>query len=317
MNPPRRVDVLPAEREKLAEAEACEDHHRDRRLERVRRRVENGRDLPFGEHALFASLLLRPLVTGEVRDRVRRNQAAALRLPQDPAERRHGPLDRPLRVPLALLPLRPLHVGDEARDVVRRDARELAVPEAGKKMPVERVAVGVDRPGTPLDRPDPLLGEGAERYPVGSDPLAAGELRDLVRADRLRLLECVGDGLEDEPTVAVTEGNLVSPARALVDAGRLRLRAALSCGGHLSARAEWFEFEPEFTPWLATNHRPEIWGTDIGIWSRLRLVPFAVTIPEADRDRDLPEKLREELPGILAWAVRGCLDWQGRTQGRA
>jgi putative DNA primase/helicase len=24
----------------------------------------------------------------------------------------------------------------------------------------------------------------------------------------------------------------------------------------------------------------------------------------------LPAKLRDELPGILAWAVRGCLEWQ-------
>ena len=51
-------------------------------------------------------------------------------------------------------------------------------------------------------------------------------------------------------------------------------------------------------------------GTDHAIWRRLRLVPFNVTVPEYEQDKKLPEKLREELPGILAWAVRGCLDWQ-------
>lgn len=75
-------------------------------------------------------------------------------------------------------------------------------------------------------------------------------------------------------------------------------------------RAEWFEFVPQFTPWLATNHRPEIVGTDVGIWRRVRLIPFTITIPENERDPLLPRRLQRELPGILAWAVQGCLDWQ-------
>jgi len=39
-------------------------------------------------------------------------------------------------------------------------------------------------------------------------------------------------------------------------------------------------------------------------------VPFTVTIPQGERDPSLGEKLREEYPGILAWAVQGCLAWQ-------
>jgi phage/plasmid-associated DNA primase len=35
-----------------------------------------------------------------------------------------------------------------------------------------------------------------------------------------------------------------------------------------------------------------------------------MTIPPADRDEHLPEKLKSELPGILAWMFEGCLDWQ-------
>jgi putative DNA primase/helicase len=35
-----------------------------------------------------------------------------------------------------------------------------------------------------------------------------------------------------------------------------------------------------------------------------------VTIPPGERDEHLPEKLKSELLGILAWMIEGCLDWQ-------
>lgn len=82
-------------------------------------------------------------------------------------------------------------------------------------------------------------------------------------------------------------------------------------------RGEWFEFAPEFTIFLATNHRPEIRGTDHAIWRRIRLVPFNVTIPPEEQDRDLPGKLLEEAPAILAWLVRGALLWQEEGLGHA
>ena len=75
-------------------------------------------------------------------------------------------------------------------------------------------------------------------------------------------------------------------------------------------RAEWFEFMPEFKLWLATNHLPDIRGTDPAIWDRVRRVPFEVRIPEDEEDTELPDKLRVEFPGILRWAVEGCLAWQ-------
>jgi P4 family phage/plasmid primase-like protien len=81
----------------------------------------------------------------------------------------------------------------------------------------------------------------------------------------------------------------------------------------ISARfmwAEWFDFKPTHALHLSTNHRPEIRGSDAAIWRRIRLVPWSVTIPPAEQDRKLPEKLRAELPGVLTWIVRGCLEWQ-------
>lgn len=60
------------------------------------------------------------------------------------------------------------------------------------------------------------------------------------------------------------------------------------------------------------NYRPHIRGTDHGIWRRIHLVPFRAVITDADKDPNLPDKLRAELPGILAWAVKGCMEWQRR-----
>jgi putative DNA primase/helicase len=73
---------------------------------------------------------------------------------------------------------------------------------------------------------------------------------------------------------------------------------------------EFFQFKPQCKVFLACNHKPVIRGTDHAIWRRIRLVPFTVTIPDAEQDRHLAATLRAELPGILTWAVQGCLAWQ-------
>ncbi len=79
---------------------------------------------------------------------------------------------------------------------------------------------------------------------------------------------------------------------------------------------EYFEFIPVFKLWLACNHVPVIHGQEKGIWRRIRLIPFTVEFHDPDspvgpyKDKTLPEKLREEYPGILAWVLRGCLEWQ-------
>ena len=80
-------------------------------------------------------------------------------------------------------------------------------------------------------------------------------------------------------------------------------------------REDFWEFEPTWKIWLSTNHRPEIRGTDHAIWRRVRLIPFTVTFHdpgkgEPVKDPAMEEKLTAELPGILAWAVQGCLAWQ-------
>lgn len=87
----------------------------------------------------------------------------------------------------------------------------------------------------------------------------------------------------------------------------------LTGGDRLKARLmyrDFFEFRPTAKLVVIANHRPKVRGTDFAIWRRVHLVPFDVTIPAAERDNDLGRKLRAELPGILNWALRGCLEWQ-------
>lgn len=75
-------------------------------------------------------------------------------------------------------------------------------------------------------------------------------------------------------------------------------------------RQDYFEFTPTHKLWLTTNHRPQVRGTDAGIWRRLRVIPFEVQIPDDKQDRMLDTKLRAEAAGILRWAIDACLRWQ-------
>ena len=74
---------------------------------------------------------------------------------------------------------------------------------------------------------------------------------------------------------------------------------------------EEFSMRPEFKIWIGTNEKPRIKGNNYGIWRRVRLIPFIHTFTEDEKDEDFFEKyLVPELPGILNWAVEGCLAWQ-------
>lgn len=87
----------------------------------------------------------------------------------------------------------------------------------------------------------------------------------------------------------------------------------LTGGDRIKARflyADFFEFDPTFKLWLVSNHKPNIRGTDEGIWRRIHLIPFTVTIPPDRQNKKLPEQLRDEATGILRWAIEGCMEWQ-------
>jgi putative DNA primase/helicase len=75
---------------------------------------------------------------------------------------------------------------------------------------------------------------------------------------------------------------------------------------------EAFEFAPQFTLWLVANHAPVVNDEDDAMWRRILRVPFERVVPEKQRDPSLKLTLKNPAiagPAVLAWAVRGCLDW--------
>jgi putative DNA primase/helicase len=97
----------------------------------------------------------------------------------------------------------------------------------------------------------------------------------------------------------------------------------LTGGDRLTARRmneDFWDFDPVHKIIIGTNHKPKVNGTGHAIWRRLRLVPFLRRFwreekhesgpPDLKADPHLTEKLKAEYPGILAWLVAGCLEWQ-------
>jgi putative DNA primase/helicase len=87
----------------------------------------------------------------------------------------------------------------------------------------------------------------------------------------------------------------------------------LTGGDTVSARfmrQDFFEYRPAFKLVIAGNHKPSLRSVDEAIRRRFHMIPFAVTIPVDERDVELVEKLKAEWPGILAWLIEGCLEWQ-------
>lgn len=87
----------------------------------------------------------------------------------------------------------------------------------------------------------------------------------------------------------------------------------LTGGDPISARfmrQDFFEFTPQFKLIIAGNHKPGLRSVDEAIRRRFNMIPFSVTVPKAERDISLSEKLKSEWPGILAWMIEGCISWQ-------
>lgn len=105
------------------------------------------------------------------------------------------------------------------------------------------------------------------------------------------------------------------------DAGRRLAEGTvkrLTGGDRIKARRmreDFWEFDPSHLILMVTNHRPLVRGTDEGIWRRLRLVPFDVVIPAAQRDSALPERLALEADGVLGWLVAGHAAWRAQGLG--
>ena len=123
-----------------------------------------------------------------------------------------------------------------------------------------------------------------------------------------------GNGGGATPELAKTAGARIVVASESEDYSKLNENKVKQLTGSdmISARklySDGFEFKPQFKILLCTNHMPKISGTDLGIWRRIRKIPFDVTIPEEEQDPTLSEKLEAEAPGILAWLIQGAVKY--------
>jgi len=116
-------------------------------------------------------------------------------------------------------------------------------------------------------------------------------------------------------SLANLRGKRFVAASEIEEGRRLHMSLVKSLTGAETITADRkYEHEIEWQPthhlWLSGNYRPEIRDDSIAAWRRLKIVPFIVHIPDEEKDEALKFKLLDELPGILAWAVRGCLAYQ-------
>jgi putative DNA primase/helicase len=87
---------------------------------------------------------------------------------------------------------------------------------------------------------------------------------------------------------------------------------AITGGDLITARQlyrEFFSFKPVAKFWLAFNHPPIVADDSHGFWRRVHVIPFVCQF-DPQVEPQLEQTLKAEAPGILAWAVRGCIEWQ-------
>src|SRR5262249_19627626 len=93
---------------------------------------------------------------------------------------------------------------------------------------------------------------------------------------------------------------------------------AITGGDPVTARhlfKNFFTFAPTHKLWLGGNHKPVIADNSDGMGRRMRLIPFVRPVTGAAMDKKLLDTLKSEAPGVLAWAVRGCVVWQKEGLG--
>lgn len=111
--------------------------------------------------------------------------------------------------------------------------------------------------------------------------------------------------------IAMLEGARLVSVNELPAGMQLDEQAVKALAGRepISARAlyEGFRtFDPRFTVWVRTNHRPIIKGDDDGIWRRIVVLSFRQKFEGASCDKHLEAKLWAECNGILRWMIEGA-----------
>jgi putative DNA primase/helicase len=183
----------------------------------------------------------------------------------------------------------------EVRSYVQRAIGYSLTGSTGEQVIFLAIGNGSNGKSTLIEAVSKMMGDYAG--PVAKDLIISQrhEAHPTSMADLFRLRFAVA--METEATNTLAEARV----KALTGGDRVKARRM---------GENFWDFEPTHKLWLAANHLPKIIGTDNGIWRRIRVVPFSVEIDEAHRDPNLPVALANELPGILRWAVEGCLEWQ-------
>lgn len=165
-----------------------------------------------------------------------------------------------------------------------------------------------------------LWGNGSNGKSVFIEVLRA-ILGEFAAAAPMSTFTCKRDGSTPTNDLAMLRGARVVSVQESEEAAGFSesMVKQLTGGDAITARflnREFFTFIPQFKPWIATNHKPRVKGTDDGFWRRVRLVPFVVSFL-GRQDKTLLTTLMTELPGILNWAIDGCVSWQMSGLGHA
>jgi putative DNA primase/helicase len=130
------------------------------------------------------------------------------------------------------------------------------------------------------------------------------------------LLDHRQDGEGATPMIAALVGKRFAMASEMPEGRKLNESRVkdITGGDAITARTLYgkpFVFNPSHTLWITGNHKPRITGLDVGIWRRLRILPFTATIPEAQRKdpRELEAMFHEESEAILQWMIFGAHLW--------
>lgn len=175
--------------------------------------------------------------------------------------------------------------------------------------------LGLSLTGLPMQRLVFFYGGGANGKSVLVDLVAriAGNYAATARIESLTGTNRRGGGDATPDLIPLMGARMVRTSEP--DEGT-RLQEALikelTGGEPIQVRAlhsDFVEVRPIFKLTMSGNHKPDIRGTDDGIWRRVMLVPFDVQIPEAERDPGLGDRLFEERSGIPNWLIEGLCDF--------
>ena len=141
-----------------------------------------------------------------------------------------------------------------------------------------------------------------------------GDYAAMMSPDTITLSKMNRDGAAPSPDIARLKGKRFCKVTETEEGARIapaRIKS-LTGGDMLIGRHlhhDPIEFRPTLKIWVYTNHRPQVRETTHAFWRRVRYIPFDFHAGD-NADPTLPEKLRAEAPGVLAWLVAGCLEWQ-------